>query len=42
MSRKRPVVVAVRLTEAEAAWVDSQRKRLTRSEWLRWLLLKER
>lgn len=40
--RPRTVVVAVRLTVEEAAFVDRQRKMLSRSEWLRWLLLQAR
>lgn len=38
----RTVVVAVRLTPAEAGQVDAARGRLTRGEWLRWLLLNHR
>lgn len=36
----RPVVVAVRLSEAEARALDGIRGSLSRSEWLRWLLLR--
>lgn len=39
---RREVVVAVRLNEQEAALVDSRRGHLTRSEWLRWLLTRQR
>lgn len=35
-------VVTVRLTAAEAAQVDRGRGRLTRAEWVRWLLLQDR
>lgn len=38
---KRTEVVAARLTPAEAAQVDARRGSLSRSEWLRLLLLKE-
>jgi hypothetical protein len=38
----RTVTVATRLTRAEAAWVDSVRGRLTRGEWLRLMMLRER
>lgn len=38
----RNVVVAVRLTQAEAAQIDLARQSLTRGEWLRWLLLQYR
>lgn len=40
--RRKTVVVATRLSAAEAAQVDAARGSLTRSEWVRWLLLKER
>lgn len=35
----RPVVVAVRLSTAEAADLDKRRGSLSRGEWLRYLLL---
>ena len=39
VSGGRPVVVAVRLSEAEAAQIDAARGRFTRSAWLRMMLL---
>jgi hypothetical protein len=39
---RKEVVVAVRLTHKEAALVDARRGHLTRSEWLRWLLTRQR
>lgn len=36
---KRPVVIAVRVTEEEAAQIDRERGSLTRSAWLRLLLV---
>lgn len=36
---RRDIVVAVRVTEAEAAQIDRRRGSLTRSAWLRLLLL---
>jgi hypothetical protein len=36
---QRPVVVAVRLSEKEAQIVDERRGALTRSQWLRMMLL---
>jgi hypothetical protein len=38
---KRPVVIAVRVTEEEAAQIDRDRGSLTRSAWLRLLLVNE-
>ncbi len=38
----RTVVVGVRLTKTEAAYLDSQRQHLTRSEWMRWLLMRHK
>ena len=38
---KRTEVVAVRLTPAEAAQLDARRGPLTRSAWLRLLLLQQ-
>lgn len=38
----RRTVVAVRLSAAEVAQVDRLRGQLSRSEWLRWLLLQQR
>ena len=38
----RSVVVGVRLSAAEARDLDGRRGNLSRSEWLRWLLLRER
>lgn len=35
----RDQVVAVRLTGAERAQLDAMRGNLSRSEWLRWLLM---
>jgi hypothetical protein len=39
MAAKRPVVVAVRLSEAEAQAVDAARGGLSRSAWLRMMLV---
>ena len=38
--RTRPVVVAVRLSTEEAALVDRARGGVSRSSWLRWMLLR--
>lgn len=38
----RPVVVHTRLTLEEAAEMDALRASLSRAEYLRWLLLKEK
>lgn len=38
----RTVVVATRLTEGEAAWLDASRKSLSRAEYLRLLLVRAR
>lgn len=38
----RPIVVGVRLSEAEAADLDKMRGSLNRAEWVRWLVLKAR
>lgn len=39
---KRSVVIAVRITEEQAAAVDRLRGELTRSQWLRLLMLEAR
>jgi hypothetical protein len=36
------VVIAVRVTPAEAAVIDRARGTLSRSEWVRWLLLRQK
>jgi hypothetical protein len=40
--RPRTVVIAVRVTPAEAAVIDRARGTLSRSEWVRWLLLRQK
>ncbi len=40
--RPRVVVVSVRLTRQEAEQIDRARGHLSRSEWVRWLLLRQR
>ena len=40
--RPRRVVIAVRVTEAEAAMVDRMRGLLSRSEFVRWVLFHQK
>lgn len=41
-AQPKAVVVATRLSALEAAYVDSVRGSLTRSEWVRWMLLQHK